>query len=854
MAFLDSSLAGAVGRLARGCARHRGFLLVAWIIVLASAALYVRGAGAQYTQQVAPTGSESDRALTNVTAISPGGQLPDVETIVVRAREGTLDDRMARDRMTLLIAQVGKLPGVALVADPSGPLGPATVGVTPISADRRTAMISVVLKGTALAPDLAAVRRVQDLALAYDDPQFQVEMSGPGITAIETAGISTTPLIFALLAGLLLVIAAVRSPSGLLICLVSGAVAATLAVAATAKLAHTVVMTPFAPMVAGLLAFGICLGGAVVIVYRAQSALLRGEDGIQAAETATATSGAALAVGGLSLTVAMAVVSIVGLSGFRGIALAAAAVGTITILVVLTLLPALLGLAGARLLGWTERRFLSVAGAGLGRRPGLRSWWAAQVGRYPAPVAVVAGVLLVGLTVQASSIRLGGGDSGAEPTSTTSRRAYDLVSEGFFPGLNGPVLVAVRQAPAKARPAARSVTSADVAAALTAAPGVRNAAVMLEDTAKGLAVIRVLPQPGPRSEEASALIRQLRTEVLPAVLRDTATTADVGGPTALFDDAAAGFRGSVVALLCIVLLTVALVAFVVSRSAVLAALLGLSATLSVQAAGGVLTILFQNERFAERLGVMVSPVEPFVLVPVFVAVLGLAPGMNLVLLGRLREQNRAASDRSAGGPSGNGQDRPRERAGGRRSIIRSARDGIARGHAELGHVVLTMNMVMLLVAVAIAAQPPRTLKMMGFGLAAGVAVDALVLRVAALPAIAHLFRLSHAENASRPSRQDAHTAGRTDRPRRARRANPVTVEGIEGSVERQTVPTTPLLVGRAGDPGGNENWNGHRTRTPGLRSGVPPRPRTPAHSDLTAQHGNGTLYFHEVRVPRDGRR
>ncbi|MBE3200341.1 MULTISPECIES: MMPL family transporter [Parafrankia] len=783
------------------------------------AALYIRDSDATYTQQVAPPDSQASQAMDRVAAVSPDGRLPDLETVVLRARRGTLADPLPHGQMTALIAEVSKLPGVLLVAEPTGPLGPAVLGITPVSDDQRTAMIAVMMKGGALSPNRGAVRHLIETARAYDGPELQVEMSGPGTTMIQSGHVSTTPLIFAVLVGLILVGAALRSQPGIVVCLISGAAAALLAVAATAWLAHKTIMTPFAPIVTGMLAFGICLGGAVVVVYRMQSALLRGEHRVQAAVSVTASSGAAMAAGGLSLTIATLIIGGLGLSGFGGIAFAAATVGAITSLVMLTLLPALIAASGTRLLGWTDRHYLSTAGTGLGRRPGLRSWWATLVGHYPAPVALAAGILLLGLAAQISGVRLGGGDDGTEPTSMTTRRAYDLISDGFFPGMNGPILVAVDQT-AGARGGGRTVPAADIAAAIKATPGVMVTGVSIDDAKHGIAVVRVLPAAGPRTRQASDLVRKLREDVLPAVLHGSVTTADVGGPTALFDDAAADFRAGLPMLLFIVLVSVAMATFLVVPSAALAAVLGACATLSVLASTGALRMLFQSNGPAQRLGVTVSPVEPYVLVPIIVAVFGLAPGMNLILLMRLGERSQAGPGHSPAASQ------PSIRNGARRSLIRSSRDGIRHGHADLGHIVLTMNMVMLIVFAAIAAQPPRALKMMGLGLAAGVAVEALLLRMAIIPAAAHLCRLRQVGTTPRNDQQ-------------------ITVGGV-----RLTVPTVPILVGF---PLG---WQGSRWRNPSPTRDsipVPNSPRTPDQTGARASTGTANhraLYRYRSRIPR----
>ncbi|CUU56164.1 Uncharacterized membrane protein YdfJ, MMPL/SSD domain [Parafrankia irregularis] len=761
-------LAGVVGILARSCSRHRWLVLAAWLVAFVPAVQHIREGGARYAQEVAPVGSESARAMDGVARASPGGQLPDVETIVIRARRGTVDAGRARERITALVAEIGRLRGVTLVADPAGPLGAATAGVDPVSADRRTALVSVLMADDALTPDLDAVRAVIAAARAYDGPEIQVEMSGPGATMIGSVDLSPAPLAVAAFAMIVLLGVTLRSRLGVVVCLLPAGVCAVQAVAVTGRLSHTAQLTPFAPVTAAVLAFGTCLGGTVVAVHRTQSALLRGQNREQAAASATAAAGAAVVIGGLGVSIALLVVAGLLPNEFGGLAVAAAAAVMIAVLALITLLPALLATGGVRLLGWAERHYLAMAGAGLARRPGLRSWWAAQVGRYPALVAVAVGVVLMALANQTDGLRIGGGDAGTDPTSMTTRRAYDLVSDGFFPGLNGPVLVTVDRG-TPVNPADRIVQPAQVAAAIRATPGVRSAGISLDDPTLGPAVIRILPDAGPRTTEASDLVRHLRDDVLPGTLGGSITEAAVGGPTAMFDDSADEFRSTLPLFLAVVLVAVGLMVFVASGLPALAVLLGVAAVLAVVAAGGMLRPVFQDVDAARHLHVMTSPVEPFVLIPVMVCVFGLAPVMNLILFARLREGGGggAAEPSKAGGGGGlRGAARllARRRDGARPDPIRDGRDAIRRGHAELGHVVLTMNFVMMFIFLSVAAQPPRTLKMLGGGLAIGIAVDALLVRAAILPAAVHLGQRWQTDRAAR-SRQSAATGKESKEPK-----------------------------------------------------------------------------------------
>ncbi|MDT3439151.1 MMPL family transporter [Pseudofrankia sp. BMG5.37] len=701
--------------LAALCARHRWVVVGLWAVCLVTLVLLARAQGARFDTDVAVPGSDSARALDLAGRALGGTDLPDTETVVLHARHGTVDDPLVRAQIAAMLAQLGKVPKVAGVVDPFSPGGAVVLGVDPVSANRHTAVVSVIVKGSALHPDRATAQRLVAAVRSYDGPNLQVEIAGPDAAAVNATAISWWPILIALAAALLLLGATLRSRGAVAVCAVTTAVATVTALAIAVLLSHATTMTVYAPLLAAVVAAGTSLGGAVVVVHRAQSGLREGGGALEAVTRAAAQTGFAIACGGFCVTLAMDGVVALGLPFFNGVALGSAAAGAATGLVILTLLPALLAICGPRLLGWTERQHLTTSGRGLNQPPGLRARWAGWVHRRPLVAACAAGFLLLALAAPALTLKLGGADDGAESTSSTTRRAYDLLSTDFFPGLNGPMLVAVDlgHAPAAVSPDA-------VVAALAKAPGVARAAVNLNNAQAGVAVIRVFPTAGPRSPDATALLHRLRDQVLPPVLAGTGSRAYVGGSTALFADMAANFHGATTGFLAVVLLAMLGCGLLMLRSVTIATALALTSALAVLAAAGVLALLFQTGLVTRVLGLATGPVEPSLLVIVLVAVFGLLPGLNLGLLARLMEPAAAPGL-------------------GRQARRRNASGPVRLGHADVGHVMLTMNLVMLFLFAAVAAQPARLMKVTGCGLAAGVAIDAFVLRATLLPALLHLL-------------------------------------------------------------------------------------------------------------------
>ena len=717
MSEKSGQLVGGIRAIAPACARYRWAVAALWLFGTLAVVLLARETGDRISADIGVPGSDSARALDLAGEVLPGGKLNDTSFVVLHSRRGTLDDQQIRDHITAMTSELAALPGVVVAADPFNPAGPMVLGTDPVSSDRRTGITSVILEGSALEPDRAAARRIIDTARAYDGPDLQVEVAGPGATALNATTVSPGPLVAAVVAALLVLGVTLRSRIAVAVCAAVTGTATIGAIAVTMLLSHIVTTTPFALMLAGVIAAGTSLGGAVVVVHRAQSSLRSGASPVDAASEAAGRSGVAVAAGSLGVTVAMAGVTKLGLSFFDAVAPGAAAAGAATGLVMLTLLPALLSLGGSRLLGWAERQHVMTTGAGLRQRPGLRTWWARQVGRQP--VAAVAGgtLVLFAFALSAVTLNLGGADDGVDPTSMSTRRAYDLISAQFFPGLNGPMVVILDRGDAEA-----GATAADVVTAFEKTPGVASAAVGIEDADKGIAMIRVLPEAGPRSPEAVDLLHRLREDVVPTLVAGTGARAYVGGATAIFVDMAADFQGATTVFLGMVLLVVGGLGYLLLGSVTVAAVLAATTVLSAIAAAGQIALLFQTEVFARALGLETGPVEPFVLVLVLVSVICLSPGLNLSLLVRLAERRS--------GPDGTRRRRRRRDDSGL----------IERGHAEVGHVVLTMNLATLFIFAAIAAQPSRTMKVIGVGLATGVALDAFVLRATVLPALLHLLR------------------------------------------------------------------------------------------------------------------
>ena len=695
------------------CARHGWVVVGLWAVCLLSMGLVARTEGAHFDTGAFVSGSDSKQAIDLAGQALGGAGVPDTESVVVHARHGTVDDPLVRAQIGAMVTQLGKLPKVSAVVGPFAPGASVVLGVEPVSTNRHTAVLSVLMKGSAISPDQTADARLITAARAYNGPDVQVEVAGAGATAKVDTTITLWPILVALAAALMLLSVTLRSRVAVLVCAVTGGVATLFALTFVMLLSHAITMTVYAPLVGGVVATGTSLGGALVVVHRAQSRLRDGA-APEVAVRAAARMGATIASGGFCVFVATVAVAAVGLPFFDNVALGSASAGAATGLVTVTLLPALLTKCGPRLLGWTERSHLRASGRGLNYPPGLRTRWARLVRRRPLLAALGAGLVLVAFAVPALTLTLGGSDDGAESTSSTTRRAYDLISADYFTGLNGPMVITVDKGHGPA-----PVTTNAVVTALSRTPGVKKAELELDNTKLGLALIRLYPDAGPRDPAAVALLHQLRDQVLPRALAGSTSQAHVGGSTAIFVDMAAKFQGATTEFLVVVLLVVTLFGLLTLQSLMLGAALAVASVLAMLASAGALALLFQTSLATSALGLASGPVEPTLLVIVLAAVFGLLPGLNLSLLARLTERPDAGVAKNAN--------------------IRLVTGPVQRSHADVGHVALAMNLVMMFLFAALTSDPARMMKVIGCGLATGLAIDAFVLRATLLPALVHLL-------------------------------------------------------------------------------------------------------------------
>jgi RND superfamily putative drug exporter len=393
-----------------------------------------------------------------------------------------------------------------------------------------------------------------------------------------------------------------------------------------------------------------------------------------------------------------------GISILNGAAVAAS-IGVILVLAAsLTLLPALLTMTGHRI-GRPSRR--QPARQTDAARPGFWLLWVRLVQRRPVVTAVLATALMLTLAAPALGLRLASSDAGNDAPSQTTRQAYDLLAKGFGPGFNGALQIAV------ALPrAAETSALPQLASALKSTSGIESVATPRVNPAATAASIVAYPSTSPQSAQTAALVARLRDRVLPPIEHTTGTLAYVGGATAAQVDFSHILSSKLPVFVGVVIALAALLLLIVFRSLVIPVQAALMNLLSIGAALGIVQAVFQRGWLSSLFGVQPGPIDAFIPVFIFAIVFGLSMDYEVFLVSRIHEEWQRQRDASA-----------------------AIRDGLA----HTGRVITAAAAVMVAVFAAFAISGNRVLEMFGLGMATAVFLDALVIRMALLPAVLQLL-------------------------------------------------------------------------------------------------------------------
>ncbi|MFD5450699.1 MMPL family transporter [Streptomyces sp. NPDC127100] len=687
--------------LARWCVRRRLTAVLLWLLALGGVATAATVAGSAYSNDYGIPGTGSDRAYRLLESGFPGLG-GDSDTIVWHTTGGSVRAADVEQAMTRTLDRVADLPGVAGVTNPyQDPDSPR------ISEDARTAYATVTFEDASQDIDAGQARAVVDTAEAAETDGLRVELGGSAIALTETGDGHLAEAVGVAVAAVVLFLA-FGSVAAALLPIATALVSVGTAYAGITLLGHAMTVADFAPMLGTLIGLGVGIDYALFIVTRHRRGLKRGLSVTEAAADAVATTGRAVVFAGATVCIALLGMLILRLGFLNGVALAASLTVILTVAASVTLLPALLSYIGPRALSRRERRRLAEHGPEPEVPTGFAARWSAFVERRPKLLGALALVVVTVLALPTLGLRLGTSDQGNDPRGTTTRQAYDLLADGFGPGVNGPLTLVTEVRGAEDRLALDNLD-----ATLRTTEGVSSVTPVTYNSGGDAAYLTVVPESAPQSRQTSDLVERLRSEVLPRTESGTALDVHVGGVTAGYDDFAdviVGklplFVGVVVGLGCLLLL----LAFRSVAIPLKAAAMNVAA---VAAAFGVVVAIFQWGWGSEllRLG-SAGPIEPFLPVIMVSVLFGLSMDYQVFLVSRIYEEWLETGDN---------------------------RRAVRVGLAETGRVINSAAVIMISVFLAFVLSGDRVIAMFGIALAAAVALDAFVLRTLLVPALMHLL-------------------------------------------------------------------------------------------------------------------
>ncbi|MBU2668926.1 MMPL family transporter [Actinoplanes bogorensis] len=572
--------------------------------------------------------------------------------------------------------------------------GDAAVTPPRMSADRDTALVGV--QYDVPVTDFHGTEGVDALKTAVaplEQAGFQVELGGQVPENVQAP--SGTAEAVGILAALLILGFALRSvvAAGLPIGVAVAGLAA--AGACITLLARVTDVSGIAPTIATMVGLGVGIDYALLLVARHVEGLRAGLSPIEAAAHANATAGASVVVAGLTVLVSLFGLRLSTLPMYSSFGYATFFAVIAVMAAALTLVPALCGLAGHRVLPGRQRRPAEIDGkpapaTPVHLQPALTARWAARVGRRPVLATVGALIVLAVLTAPMLGMRTWPQDAGSQPESNTTRQAYDLVAEEFGPGANGPLILAVDR-----------TKVADLGAVTSSVREMPGVALVAQPIVEGdAAVIVVEPTTGPQDEATTELLQRVRAGVPDGVL--------VTGLVAVFADISDRLAERLWIVVVFVVAVSLVLLTVLFRAPVVAVKAALMNLLSVGAAYGVLTLIFQNDVTARLVGLPHAvAVSSWVPVLLFTVLFGLSMDYEVFLLSRVREDWLRTGD---------------------------AHGSVIRGLSASGRVISSAAAIMVAVFTGFALDPDVTVKMIGLGMATAVLIDATVIRMVLVPA------------------------------------------------------------------------------------------------------------------------
>jgi RND superfamily putative drug exporter len=705
--------------LAKFCFNHKWLVLLVWVIAVAGLNSWENKQGTNYTSNFKLPHTDSFEAVQLLERNAPKVS-GDVDQIVIAANQGKLTDPKVKRSIDTLLDAVAHNPSVGAVSSPFADR-------KQLSKSGRIAYANVTFDVSANTLGSKASKAFVSAVTGYSNSQVQYQVEGQ-IAENGSQNNGDKSLVIGFLISALVLFIVFGSFLAMLLPLITTAFALGCGTALIELLSNVISLASFSSVLALLIGLGVGVDYSLFIVTRYRQGVLRGLTPEAAVMEALDTSGRAVLFAGTIVCVALLGMFALGISFLYGVAIAAAITVALTVIAALTLGPALLSmwknvpwLAFQRTPSIRIRIQRQNAILSGNNRRALRAhhvthtdesppWvrWTDWMSKRRTLVAVVAAGVMILIMLPFFGMRLGSADAGSDPKSSTTRKAYDLLAEGFGAGTNGPFQL-VAQINTPAQRADFTHVLAKVAATKGIVSSTKATFLPGSDGHKPVATADVVPVGSPQASSTEDLLHHLRDTVIPSASAGSGLRVLVSGDTAIYDDFAHVLTRKLPLFIGIVVLVSFLLLMVVFRSIVIPLTAAVMNMLSAGASFGIVTAIFQHGWGASLFGInSTGPIQSFLPVLIFPIIFGLSMDYEVFLMTRIYEEwHRRGDNRAA----------------------------VTHGLAATGRTITAAAIIMVFAFGAFVLNNQLVVQEFGLGLAAAVLLDALIIRSALVPAL-----------------------------------------------------------------------------------------------------------------------
>ncbi len=689
-------MTGPLYAIGRFCSRHHWPVIAIWLVLATALVLIGQAGGSKTSENLTLPGSGSTVA-TELLEDNLPEQAYGSNPLVMEAPPG---GKLTEARYSAAVAETAKnLEALGDVNSATSPLSPQ--GVNFLSKDQQVGYIPVVL---AIGPgeidedeaqrilDAAQPARAAGLHTAVGSYVGQ-QLSKPSTEVSEAIGLA---------AAVIILLFAFGTATAMMLPIVSALIGLACALSIIRLLEHVLQVPGVASTLATMIGLGVGIDYALFIVTRHKLQLAEGMELRESIARATATAGGAVVFAGFTVVIALCSLAFAGIPLVSTLGFTAAVAVVVAVFAAATLLPAMLGALGPRIDSLSIRR-----GKGNPEDSEPHGWrrWAERVAGRPWRSAIVALIVLVVLALPIFQLELGQNDISALPKDTTSRQAYDSLNKGFGPGVNGPLLVASEfSSPAEAQQVLPGLEKA-----VGVASDVEAVSEPTLDKQGTVAVFTVLSKSEPWADETVDLVEELRDTTIPQALKGTGAHSYVGGQTAGYIDLGSQIAEKLPLMIAIVVALSFFVLLIAFRSLLVPIKAAAMNLLSVAAAYGVVTAVFQLGWGSSLIGLdHPIPIVSFVPLLMFAILFGLSMDYEVFLLTQMREHFTKYGDE-------------------KRAVI--------EGLANTGRVITSAAAIMVCVFTSFVLNGDPVVKEFGVGLAVAIAIDSTLVRCLLVPAV-----------------------------------------------------------------------------------------------------------------------